>query len=70
MSGRSKYTHLKDQDTTFGTTYGNKQQQLDRSDILPANFSKHGVKRGGGGGDGDIFHRPRGFKKSKSEQKL
>jgi microfibrillar-associated protein 1 len=60
FKGRTKYTHLTNEDTTFGTTYGNKKPDLTRDEIELIRKRKASELKGAD----SVFERPRGPKKA------
>ncbi|EME29599.1 microfibrillar-associated protein [Galdieria sulphuraria] len=59
FKGRTKYTHLTNEDTTFGTTYGNKKPELSRDELELIRKRKASELKG----SDSVFERPRGPKK-------
>ncbi|GJQ11357.1 hypothetical protein GpartN1_g3148.t1 [Galdieria partita] len=59
FKGRTKYTHLTNEDTTFGTTYGNKKPELTRDELELVRKRKASELKG----SDSVFQRPRGPKK-------
>eukprot|EP00871_Galdieria_phlegrea_P005727 jgi/Galph1/641/GphlegSOOS_G5368.1 len=60
FKGRTKYTHLTDEDTTFGTGYGNKKLNLTRDEVELVRKRKASELKG----SESVFDRPRGPKRT------